>query len=178
MILSSTHISTVLKDKKLHEDCFRCSTCGCSLKNLGYYSVSDKLYCGIHASQAAQATHSPNRIIIPNSTTIRPKDSKPTSPAFQIPIKPAGFASPPQPSVKSPGISIPVCSDVNLSPKISTQPINYSTNASSTTVKNYNSNLYQSVPHPYPGPGANTYNKQMTTSSECLPEIDQIMMMM
>lgn len=93
-----------LQDRKLHEDCFRCSTCGNSLKNQGYFNINEKLYCEIHAQQAAQTTHSPNRIITPNCTTIRSKDSKPTSPSFQVPIKPT-FNS--QPAASSPSISAP-----------------------------------------------------------------------
>ncbi|XP_054167921.1 PDZ and LIM domain protein Zasp-like isoform X4 [Oppia nitens] len=42
-----------IKDKSLHAECFRCATCGTSLKNVGYYSINDKLYCDIHAKQMA-----------------------------------------------------------------------------------------------------------------------------
>jgi len=155
-----------IKDKKLHEDCFRCSTCGCSLKNLGYYNINEKLYCEIHAAQAAQATHSPNRIITPNSTTIRQKDSKPTSPAFQIPIKPTASTFAPQVPAKplSPSISTPSAAyDINANLS-NAQSSNYSTNVA----KNFNSSLYQSVPHPYPG--ANNYTSKQTTTSISAPK--------
>jgi len=33
--------------------CFKCATCGTSLKNQGYYNFNNKLYCDIHARQAA-----------------------------------------------------------------------------------------------------------------------------
>ncbi|XP_023231380.1 PDZ and LIM domain protein Zasp-like isoform X2 [Centruroides sculpturatus] len=46
-----------IKDKPLHPECFRCSTCGTSLKNIGYYNVNDKLYCDIHAKQASKMLH-------------------------------------------------------------------------------------------------------------------------
>ncbi|XP_022226916.2 PDZ and LIM domain protein Zasp isoform X9 [Drosophila obscura] len=43
-----------IKDKNLHVECFKCATCGTSLKNQGYYNFNNKLYCDIHAKQAAQ----------------------------------------------------------------------------------------------------------------------------
>ncbi|XP_004444588.2 PDZ and LIM domain protein Zasp isoform X12 [Drosophila pseudoobscura] len=43
-----------IKDKNLHVECFKCATCGTSLKNQGYYNFNNKLYCDIHARQAAQ----------------------------------------------------------------------------------------------------------------------------
>lgn len=42
-----------IKDKNLHVECFKCSTCGTSLKNVGYYNINNKLYCDIHAKSAA-----------------------------------------------------------------------------------------------------------------------------
>ncbi|XP_049821891.1 PDZ and LIM domain protein Zasp isoform X3 [Aethina tumida] len=42
-----------IKDKNLHVECFKCSTCGSSLKNVGYYNINNKLYCDIHAKSAA-----------------------------------------------------------------------------------------------------------------------------
>ena len=57
-----------------------------------------------------------------------------------------------------------------LSPKINSQPVNYSTNTSSN-LKNFNSSLYQSTPHPYPGPGgANSYSTKTTTTSISAPK--------
>ncbi|XP_033150941.1 PDZ and LIM domain protein Zasp isoform X6 [Drosophila busckii] len=44
-----------IKDKNLHVECFKCATCGTSLKNQGYYNFNNKLYCDIHAKQAAQS---------------------------------------------------------------------------------------------------------------------------
>ncbi|XP_069167330.1 LIM domain-binding protein 3 isoform X39 [Procambarus clarkii] len=46
-----------IKNKNLHADCFKCSTCGSSLKNVGYYNINEKLYCDVHAKQAAR--HNP-----------------------------------------------------------------------------------------------------------------------
>ncbi|KAJ6643042.1 PDZ and LIM domain protein Zasp [Pseudolycoriella hygida] len=42
-----------IKDKNLHVDCFKCATCGTSLKNQGYFNLNNKLYCDIHAKMAA-----------------------------------------------------------------------------------------------------------------------------
>ncbi|XP_044726703.1 PDZ and LIM domain protein Zasp-like [Chrysoperla carnea] len=44
-----------IKDKNLHVECFKCSTCGTSLKNVGYYNINNKLYCDIHAKLAARS---------------------------------------------------------------------------------------------------------------------------
>lgn len=42
-----------VQDRSLHPHCFNCSTCGTSLKNTGYFTINDKLYCEIHAKQMA-----------------------------------------------------------------------------------------------------------------------------
>ncbi|XP_018325653.1 PDZ and LIM domain protein Zasp, partial [Agrilus planipennis] len=44
-----------IKEKNLHVECFKCSTCGTSLKNVGYYNINNKLYCDIHAKLAARS---------------------------------------------------------------------------------------------------------------------------
>ncbi|XP_063702641.1 PDZ and LIM domain protein Zasp isoform X6 [Culicoides brevitarsis] len=49
-----------IKDKNLHVECFKCSTCGTSLKNQGYYNLNNKLYCDIHARLAALNSPPPN----------------------------------------------------------------------------------------------------------------------
>ncbi|KAI8428578.1 hypothetical protein MSG28_007328 [Choristoneura fumiferana] len=46
-----------IKDKNLHVECFKCSTCGTSLKNQGYYNLNGKLYCDIHAKLRWQSPH-------------------------------------------------------------------------------------------------------------------------
>ncbi|XP_065207594.1 PDZ and LIM domain protein Zasp isoform X2 [Planococcus citri] len=43
-----------IKEKNLHVECFKCATCGTSLKNVGYYSINNKLYCDIHAKMVAR----------------------------------------------------------------------------------------------------------------------------
>lgn len=42
-----------LQNGFIHPQCFNCTTCGTSLKNLGYFTVNEKLYCEIHAKQVA-----------------------------------------------------------------------------------------------------------------------------
>ncbi|XP_019761515.2 PDZ and LIM domain protein Zasp isoform X2 [Dendroctonus ponderosae] len=55
-----------IKDKNLHVECFKCATCGSSLKNVGYYNINNKLYCDIHAKSAAIAINNPAAVpIIP-----------------------------------------------------------------------------------------------------------------
>ncbi len=53
-----------VKDKSLHAECFRCTTCGTSLKNVGYFNINEKLYCDIHAKQVASLL-SPSGSILP-----------------------------------------------------------------------------------------------------------------
>lgn len=59
------HISGVfvrIKDKNLHVDCFKCATCGSSLKNQGYFNLNNKLYCDVHARLAAMNSPPPTAI--------------------------------------------------------------------------------------------------------------------
>lgn len=49
-----------IKDKNLHVECFKCATCGSSLKNQGYYNLNNKLYCDVHARLAAMNSPPPN----------------------------------------------------------------------------------------------------------------------
>lgn len=42
-----------LQNRHIHPHCFNCTTCGTSLKNSGYFTINDKLYCDIHAKQVA-----------------------------------------------------------------------------------------------------------------------------
>ena len=44
-----------VKGEPLHPECFKCSTCSASLKNVGYFNVNNKLYCETHA-RAAKAS--------------------------------------------------------------------------------------------------------------------------
>lgn len=46
-----------IQDRCVHAHCFNCSTCGTSLKNTGYFTVNEKLYCDIHAKQVANMMH-------------------------------------------------------------------------------------------------------------------------
>jgi len=45
-----------VNDKNLHPECFKCSTCGNSLKNVGHFNVDDKFYCDVHAQQASRVS--------------------------------------------------------------------------------------------------------------------------
>lgn len=56
----SSGVFVRIKDKNLHVECFKCSTCGTSLKNQGYYNLNNKLYCDIHARLAALNSPPPN----------------------------------------------------------------------------------------------------------------------
>lgn len=43
-----------INDRFVHPHCFNCTTCGTSLKNTGYFTIEEKLYCEIHAKQVAK----------------------------------------------------------------------------------------------------------------------------
>lgn len=56
-------------------ECFKCSTCGTSLKNVGYYNINNKLYCDIHAKLVARQNAPPG--VIP--VTMPPGSKAPAS---------------------------------------------------------------------------------------------------
>ncbi|XP_022816004.1 PDZ and LIM domain protein Zasp isoform X2 [Spodoptera litura] len=73
-----------IKDKNLHVECFKCSTCGTSLKNQGYYNLNGKLYCDIHAKLVAR-----NNPPAPNlePVTVPPGGRIPTN-TYSTPLPP------------------------------------------------------------------------------------------
>lgn len=81
-----------IKDKPLHPECFRCSTCGNSLKNVGYFNVNDKLYCDIHARQASQMLHITQPVFEP--VTLGQMNSDPGTPEPVAPTTPVSALSP------------------------------------------------------------------------------------
>ncbi|XP_050419792.1 PDZ and LIM domain protein Zasp isoform X5 [Adelges cooleyi] len=87
-----------IKEKSLHVECFKCATCGSSLKNVGYYNINNKLYCDIHAKMVAkQNPPAPNL----DPVTVSPGSHPPMNSFNIIPNKPLGVQSP-QPSTLSP----------------------------------------------------------------------------
>lgn len=79
-----------IKEKSMHPECFRCSTCGTSLKNIGYYNVNDKLYCDMHAKMVARITSA--------SPTVEPLQmSMAEEKAAHAPVAPITPVSPPPP---------------------------------------------------------------------------------
>nr|XP_042909707.1 PDZ and LIM domain protein Zasp isoform X2 [Parasteatoda tepidariorum] len=76
-----------IKDKNLHPECFKCSTCGTSLKNAGYFNVNDKLYCDAHAKLAAKIAASMPTFepITMSQPDVPPPMTIPTSPTPQTP---------------------------------------------------------------------------------------------
>ncbi|XP_050537667.1 PDZ and LIM domain protein Zasp isoform X2 [Daktulosphaira vitifoliae] len=117
-----------IKDKSLHVECFKCATCGSSLKNVGYYNINNKLYCDIHAKMVAkQNPPAPN--IDP---VIVPPGSHPPLGSFNIiPNKNKGIQSP-QPSTLSP---IPF----HHQPNFSSPSKSYDTPKPTTPISNFNS---------------------------------------
>jgi len=44
-----------VKGRPIHGECFNCSKCRCSLKNVGHFVIGEKLYCQPHAREAQNA---------------------------------------------------------------------------------------------------------------------------
>ncbi|XP_025408370.1 PDZ and LIM domain protein Zasp isoform X1 [Sipha flava] len=87
-----------IKDKSLHVECFKCATCGSSLKNVGYFNINNKLYCDIHAKMVAkQNPPAPNL----EPVTVAP-GSRPPSGSFNVITSKPKEAQSPQPSTLSP----------------------------------------------------------------------------
>ncbi|CAH2075188.1 unnamed protein product, partial [Iphiclides podalirius] len=79
-----TGVFVRIKDKNLHVECFKCSTCGSSLKNQGYYNINGKLYCDIHAKLVArQNPPAPNL----EPVTVPPGGRIPTN-SYSTPLPP------------------------------------------------------------------------------------------
>ncbi|KAK8376978.1 hypothetical protein O3P69_013576 [Scylla paramamosain] len=99
-----------VKNKSLHADCFKCATCGSSLKNVGYYNINEKLYCDVHAKQAAR--HHPPA---PNMDPIIVKPGAPT-PSGALPAS-AVKAAAPEPVVAAPELPPPPAPEPVLPPQ-------------------------------------------------------------
>ena len=50
-----------VNDAVVHPECFQCSTCGTSLKNVGHHYINEKFYCDIHGIQRKQQTQIPTQ---------------------------------------------------------------------------------------------------------------------
>ncbi|XP_063361035.1 PDZ and LIM domain protein Zasp isoform X3 [Cydia amplana] len=73
-----------IKDKNLHVECFKCSTCGTSLKNQGYYNLNGKLYCDIHAKLVARQNPPASNL---EPVTVPPGGRIPTN-TYSTPLPP------------------------------------------------------------------------------------------
>ncbi|XP_014239745.1 PDZ and LIM domain protein Zasp isoform X4 [Cimex lectularius] len=90
-----------IKEKNLHVECFKCATCGTSLKNVGYYNINNKLYCDVHAKMAArQNPPAPNL----EPVTVPPGGRIPTGSTYvpTIPSVPTAGPKSPQPGTVAP----------------------------------------------------------------------------
>ncbi|XP_065341801.1 PDZ and LIM domain protein Zasp isoform X15 [Cloeon dipterum] len=98
-----------IKDRNLHVDCFKCSTCGASLKNVGYYNIGTKLYCDVHAKMAARKN--------PPGPNLEPVTVSPGQipPAGSVPAHQAAANFPPMPlaNAAAPLNQAPPASNVN-----------------------------------------------------------------
>nr|XP_014286610.1 PDZ and LIM domain protein Zasp isoform X2 [Halyomorpha halys] len=109
-----------IKDKNLHVECFKCATCGTSLKNVGYYNINNKLYCDIHAKMVArQNPPAPNL----EPVTVPPGGRAPAS-AFQSQISstPSFGSQSPQPGTLAPlPFHAPRTTTSHVTPRLGTQ---------------------------------------------------------
>ncbi|XP_014239751.1 PDZ and LIM domain protein Zasp isoform X9 [Cimex lectularius] len=102
-----------IKEKNLHVECFKCATCGTSLKNVGYYNINNKLYCDVHAKMAArQNPPAPNL----EPVTVPPGGRIPTGSTYvpTIPSVPTAGPKSPQPGTVAP---MPFHTSSNQAPK-------------------------------------------------------------
>ncbi|XP_060518786.1 PDZ and LIM domain protein Zasp-like [Cylas formicarius] len=131
-----------IKDKNLHVECFKCSTCGTSLKNVGYYNINNKLYCDIHAKSAALKIAAPAPGLAP--LTVSPGAKGPSS-AISTALSSHPLQSPSLLSPKS-NLSSPFQSDEKQSVDGVSPPLpalnNYSSEPSNKISSN--SSLYNS----------------------------------
>ncbi|XP_063361033.1 PDZ and LIM domain protein Zasp isoform X2 [Cydia amplana] len=79
-----TGVFVRIKDKNLHVECFKCSTCGTSLKNQGYYNLNGKLYCDIHAKLVARQNPPASNL---EPVTVPPGGRIPTN-TYSTPLPP------------------------------------------------------------------------------------------
>ncbi|OQR74915.1 PDZ and LIM domain protein Zasp isoform X1, partial [Tropilaelaps mercedesae] len=88
-----------IKDRNMHAECFRCATCGTSLKNQGYFLVGGKLYCDMHARNASAMFKEPvspssNAPVVPVPAPISPVPAPP-SPSCGSALPPSFRPAPP-----------------------------------------------------------------------------------
>ncbi|XP_063903336.1 PDZ and LIM domain protein Zasp-like isoform X3 [Zophobas morio] len=155
-----------IKDKNLHVECFKCSTCGTSLKNVGYYNINNKLYCDVHAKLAAR-TNPPAPNLVP--VTVPPGGKSPVTaissaiashplpapaPAPLPTLPKTNFAQPFQPSqddketITMPLQSLNITTESNSSNKINNNVLNNSTPLSFNKFMNKAGN-YSTTPKPF-----------------------------
>lgn len=160
-----------IKDKPLHPECFRCSTCGTALKNIGYYNVNDKLYCDIHAKQASKMLHftmpdyEPITLGQMNSDSAPAETvpgSAPTTPATAGPISPPiTFSTPFSPVQPKPS---PIKPMPNAIQKVSS-PIQQMKPASPPVVAPTMKSFTPLTTHPQTAPSADAH-KPLSSGSK------------
>ncbi|XP_065162913.1 PDZ and LIM domain protein Zasp-like isoform X6 [Atheta coriaria] len=148
-----------IKDKNLHVECFKCSTCGASLKNVGYYNINNKLYCDIHAKLAAKS-NAPGPNLVP--VTIPPGGKAPAS-AISAALSSHSL---PSPGPVSPKLGGPISPSQNLTAapfqqNYTTAPRPFSSVAAPLSPNNYSRPLpktpTQAPPQPTFAPPQQTY---------------------
>jgi hypothetical protein len=107
--------------KTLHGDCFKCATCGGSLKNVGYFLINGKLYCDIHARHVQENQFKAAPPVDPNLF-----HSYPTAGSRRPVEPPKAFY---QPSVLNKGpVAVQVPNPASFSPRGQNDSGNYTSN--------------------------------------------------
>ncbi|XP_018564664.1 PDZ and LIM domain protein Zasp isoform X2 [Anoplophora glabripennis] len=133
-----------IKDKNLHVECFKCATCGTSLKNVGYYNINNKLYCDIHAKSAAiRINANPNLVPV----TV-PPGGKPPVQAISSALASHSLptSSPLSPKINNSFSSPYQPQETNENADVSPPLPNLSTNVTSEANNNNNSLYNNSAP--------------------------------
>lgn len=68
----------------VHPECFQCSTCGASLKNVGHHYIDEKFYCDIHGQQRRQLTSVRSSNGKPAPPIISTMDRRPLNPDLVV----------------------------------------------------------------------------------------------
>ncbi|XP_015835999.1 PDZ and LIM domain protein Zasp isoform X1 [Tribolium castaneum] len=169
-----------IKDKNLHVECFKCSTCGTSLKNVGYYNINNKLYCDVHAKLAAR-TNPPAPNLVP--ITVPPGGKAPASAISTAlathslpspsPLSPkTNLAQPFQPSQdKETNLTSLQNLSINSDPNCLNKPNNLLSSATPLSYSKYlnKAGNYSTAPKPFASVSAPTSNQSFNTLPKTAP---------
>uniref|UniRef100_A0A5S6R0R6 PDZ and LIM domain protein Zasp n=1 Tax=Trichuris muris TaxID=70415 RepID=A0A5S6R0R6_TRIMR len=145
-----------VSDNCYHSDCFKCSTCGTSLKNVGHYLLNGKLYCDIHARQQQQDLF---RATGPQDPSIFSFRGAPPQPSPKHNEPPKAFY---QPDVLKPASSpIPHVHSAPLSPSSRGIPTHQVSKMPGSCLRGISQEMETNRPPPPPAPYTSTGGSQL-----------------